>query len=45
MVTLRLDAGFHDVRGHAVQRELIIENNDPTSPQIEIWSQASFRNN
>ena len=45
VVTLRLDAGFHDVRGQTVRRGLIIENNDPANPQIEIWSQASVRNN
>jgi hypothetical protein len=45
VVTLRLDAGFHDVRGQTVRRGLIIENNDPANPQVEIWSQASVRNN
>jgi hypothetical protein len=43
MVTMRLDAGFHDVRGQTVRRGIIIENNDPQTPQIEIWVQASVR--
>jgi len=43
VITLRLDAGFHDVRGQTVRRGLIIENNDPINPQVEIWSQASVR--
>ena len=41
VVTLRLDAGFHDVRGQTVRRGLIIENNDPKNSQMEIWIQAS----
>jgi hypothetical protein len=40
-VTLRLDAGFHDVRGQTVRRGIIIESNDPRRPQTEIWIQAS----
>ncbi len=43
IVTLRLDAGFHDVRGQTVRRGLIIENNDPKNSQMEIWIQASIR--
>jgi hypothetical protein len=45
VVALRLDAGFHDVRGQTVRRGLIIENNDRSNPQLEIWTQASVRNN
>jgi hypothetical protein len=41
MVTMRLDAGFHDVRGQTVRRGIIIENNDPKTPQVEIWAEAS----
>ncbi|GAB4528456.1 MAG: hypothetical protein Fur0018_14560 [Anaerolineales bacterium] len=41
IVTLRLDAGFHDVRGQTVRRGIIIENNDPAHPQVELWTQAS----
>ncbi len=41
IVTLRLDAGFHDVRGQTVRRGVIIENNDPAHPQVELWTQAS----
>ncbi len=40
-VTLIFDAGFHDSRGQTVRRGLIIENNDPTRPQVEIWTQAA----
>ncbi len=41
IVTLRLDAGYHDVRGQTVRRGIIIENNDPNHPQVELWTQAS----
>jgi len=41
IVTLVFDAGFHDVRGQTVRRGLIIENNDPDWPTVEIWAQAS----
>ena len=43
VVTMRLDAGFHDVRGQTVRRGIIIENNDPKNPQVEIWAQATVR--
>lgn len=45
IMTLTLDAGFHDVRGQTVRRGVIIENNDPNSPQMEIWTQADVRVN
>jgi hypothetical protein len=41
LMTLRLDAGFHDVAGQTVRRGVIIENNDPNNPQMEIWVQAA----
>lgn len=41
IVTLIFDANFHDVRGQQVRRGIIIESNDPASPQTEIWTQAS----
>lgn len=44
VMTLVLDAGFHDARGQTVRRGVIIESNDPNHPQIEIWSQAKVRN-
>jgi hypothetical protein len=44
VMTLILDAGFHDVSGQTVRRGIIIENNDPDNSQIEIWSQAKVRN-
>jgi hypothetical protein len=40
---MNFDAGFHDARGQTVRRGIIIENNDPTNPQIELWAQASVR--
>ena len=44
VMTLVLDAGYHDVRGQTVRRGVIIENNDPNNPEIEIWTQADVRN-
>ena len=41
LLTLTLDAGFHDVAGQTVRRGVIIENNDPDHPQMEIWTQAA----
>jgi hypothetical protein len=43
-VTITFDAGFHDTAGQTVRRGLIIENNDPRKPKVEIWIQASVRN-
>ena len=43
IMTLILDAGFHDVGGQTVTRGVIIENNDPDNPEIEIWTSASIR--
>ena len=43
IVTMRLDAGFHDVRGQTVRRGIIIENNDPKTPQVEVWAEAAVR--
>lgn len=43
LVTLTLDAGYHDVRGQTVRRGVIIEVNDPLNPQVELWAQASVR--
>jgi hypothetical protein len=44
IMTLILDAGFHDVRGQTVRRGVIIENNDPANPQLEIWATATVTN-
>lgn len=41
LVTLVLDAGFHDVRGKTVKRGIIIENNDRGKSKVEIWVRAS----
>ena len=45
VMTLTLDAGFHDVSGQTVKRGIIIENNDPHMPELEIWTQAHVANN
>ncbi len=42
-VTVIFDAGYHDVRGQTVRRGVIIENNDPRWPQVELWIQAKVR--
>ncbi len=42
-VTITIDIGFHDVAGQTVRRGLIIENNDPSQSQAEIWIQADVR--
>jgi hypothetical protein len=44
IVTMTYDAGFHDARGQTVSRGIIIENNDPKNPQVELWAQVSVRN-
>ena len=41
IMTIVLDAGFHDVTGQTVRRGVIIENNDPKRSSTEIWIQAS----
>jgi hypothetical protein len=43
-VTITFDAGFHDTAGETVRRGLIIENNDPSQSQAEIWVEATVRN-
>lgn len=45
MVTLTLNAGFHDVRGQTVKRGIIIENNDRRKSKAEIWTRASVGRN
>jgi len=45
VVTMKYDAGFHDARGQTVRRGVIIENNDPKNPQVELWVQATVRQN
>jgi len=40
LLTVRFDADYHDVRGQAVRRGVILENNDRTQPQAEVWIQA-----
>lgn len=43
MVTVTLDAGYHDVRGQTVRRGVIIENNDPNNAEFTFWMEASVR--
>lgn len=44
LVTIQFDAGFHpEAAGTTVQRTLIIQNNDPNNPQLEITIQAAVR--
>jgi hypothetical protein len=43
IMTIVLDAGFHDVSGQTVRRGVIIENNDPKRSSTEIWIQASVQ--
>jgi hypothetical protein len=45
VMTLTLDAGFHDITGQTVRRGVIIENNDADLPQLEIWVQATVSGN
>lgn len=44
IVSMVYDAGFHDARGQTVRRGIIIENNDANNPQVELWAQATVRN-
>ena len=44
IVTIQFDAGFHpEAAGTTVQRTLIIQNNDPDNPQMQITIQAAVR--
>jgi hypothetical protein len=43
IMTLTFDAGFHDVGGQTVRRGVIIENNDPSNSQFEVWTEAFVR--
>jgi hypothetical protein len=43
LLRLIFDAGFHDTRGQQVKRGIIIENNDPTHSQAEVWAEASVQ--
>ena len=45
IMTLVFDAGFHDAAGQSVRRGVLIENNDPDLPQLEIWIEANVSNN
>jgi len=43
LITVRFDAGYHPAAGTTVRRGLILETNDPQTPTLEIWVQASVR--
>jgi hypothetical protein len=45
VMTLLFDTNFHNSSGQIIRRGVIIENNDPGNPQIEIWYQAKIREN
>ncbi len=40
LLTVRFDADYHDVRGETVRRGVILENNDRSQPQAEVWIQV-----
>ncbi|RPJ47681.1 MAG: DUF1573 domain-containing protein [Chloroflexi bacterium] len=42
-VTVIFDAGFHPVAGQTVRRGVVLETNDPSRPEVEIWVQARVR--
>jgi hypothetical protein len=44
ILRMTYDAGYHDARGQTVRRGVILENNDPDHPQLEIWAQAAVAN-
>lgn len=44
IMTLTLDAGFHDVAGQTIRRGVMIESNDPNNPATELWTQANVAN-
>lgn len=41
IMTVIMDAGFHDLSGQTVRRGIIIESTDPDNPEVEIWVSAS----
>ncbi len=43
LVTVRLDAGVHNLSGQTIRRGLILETNDPDYPNLEIWIQATIK--
>lgn len=45
IMNLVFDTGYHDVSGQTVRRGIMIENNDPNLPQLEIWTQAQVLTN
>ncbi len=45
VMKLSFNKNFHNSRGQIIRRGVIIENNDPENPQVEIWYQAKIREN
>lgn len=45
IMTLVFDAGYHDLSGQSVRRGVIIENNDPNVPELELWVSANIASN
>ena len=43
LVTVRFDAGVHELSGQTVRRGLILETNDPGYPIVEFWVQATVK--
>jgi hypothetical protein len=43
MVTVRFDAGVHNLSGQTIRRGLILETNDPQYPNVEFWVQATIK--
>lgn len=42
-VSLTFDAGFHDTGGQTVKRGVVIESNDPNTPEFTFWTEAKVR--
>jgi hypothetical protein len=43
LMTLHFDPSFHNFRGQTVRRGVMIHTNDPRSPTVEIWIQATVK--
>ena len=43
LMTLRFDPSFHNLRGQTVRRGVMIQTNDPRTPTVEIWIQATVK--
>jgi hypothetical protein len=43
LVTVRLDAGLHNLSGQTIRRGVILETNDPQNPSVDFWIQATVQ--